>query len=337
MVKKNTCNKRKEEKIASSFCVTNFELHRFFAKQLSINVNAGKFVDDRGKITAKQFGPSSELYANSLVELGRYRVMDQFRVITVTADGIEERDDVLAVEEPLQISIAVDNVARPVAITMRTPGHDSELVAGFLYTEGIIDSIGSIASFEPSGEAVIVHLNAGGSIDWSRLERHSFANSSCGVCGKTTLGNLAAPIPHKLNPTQPVIDRDVIHRLPHILRKAQAGFSRTGGLHASALFSVDGGLIVCREDVGRHNALDKVIGERFIACALPLRDSLLLVSGRLSFELVQKAAMAGIPIIAAVGAPSTAAVDVAREAGITVAGFVRDGRYNVYTGSQRIP
>ena len=243
-------------------------------------------------------------------------------------------DDALAVEEPLEIRVG----QRTVSITMRTPGHDRELALGFLFTEGIIADRDQVAFVRSCGKGnvAMVQLKQGADVDLSRLDRNFYTSSSCGVCGKTSMEAVRSICPARLAEGWPVVDAEVIHQLPDTLRSAQPVFDRTGGLHASALFDVEGRLIVLREDVGRHNALDKVIGSRFVEGELPLSDRVLLVSGRASFELVQKAAMAGIPIVAAVGAPSSLAVSLAEEAGITLVGFVKRDRFNIYSGASRL-
>ena len=277
--------------------------------------------------------------------------------IAVTASDGRRFDDVLAVEEPLEIRIGFreDGISthRAISITMRTPGDDAELAAGFLFTESIIcrpDEIGQIRhcglkigkvrgtldrAAALNSNTIRVDLADGVSVDLKKLDRHFYTTSSCGVCGKSSIEALRSvtdPIPEG----NFRVSGDIIHKLPTTLRNSQGVFDRTGGLHASALFDADGGLDLIREDVGRHNALDKVIGRRFLDGGLPLSDRILLVSGRASFELVQKALMAGIPILAAVGAPSTLAVELAAEYGMTLVGFVRDGRFNIYTGAERI-
>ncbi len=252
------------------------------------------------------------------------------------------RPDVLAVEEPLEIRLGcfIDGKRshRGVSITMRTPGHDDELAVGFLFTEGIITAREQVTGVRAcgSGNVVRVDLRPEVAVDLTRLERHFYTASSCGVCGKASLQAVRVCSPHRPAEGQPVVEATVIHRLPDILRAEQAVFDRTGGLHASALFDIHGDLLCLREDVGRHNALDKLIGVSFLSGRTPLSESVLLVSGRASFELVQKAAVAGIPILAAVGAPSSLAVDLARECGLTVLGFVRADRFNIYTGADRI-
>ncbi len=241
--------------------------------------------------------------------------------------------DLVAVEEPLEIRIG----GRNVAITMRTPGNDRELAAGFLRSEGILQDFSHIAEItEPEMNVVDIRLRDESSVDFDRLERHFYMSSSCGVCGKASIGALETSGCPMLIRDRPLIAADVIHALPRALRERQAVFERTGGLHASALFDTSGELLDLREDVGRHNALDKLIGAAFLSGSLPLSDQVLLLSGRVSFELVQKALTAGIAVIAAVGAPSSLAVEVALRFGMTLAGFVREGRFNLYSGDWRI-
>jgi FdhD protein len=281
--------------------------------------------------------------------MAEYRTIE-LAVQTLTDSGERRsRHDLLAVEEPLEIrlshEVAGQRIEKSISITMRTPGDDFELAAGFLYTEGIITSAEQIArithcDFPAPGtelyNAVQVELQPDLSVDLQRLERHFYTSSSCGVCGKTSIAALRTAGCVTLPPDRPVVAASIIHELPAALRHSQNVFAQTGGLHASALFDTNGRLLAVREDVGRHNALDKLIGAQMLAGNVPLHDSMLLVSGRASFELVQKALMAGIPILAAVGAPSSLAVGLAQEYGMTVAGFVRDGRFNLYTGAQRI-
>jgi FdhD protein len=220
---------------------------------------------------------------------------------------------------------------------MRTPGRDAELAAGFLFTEAILRHPRQVADIRSCRAGSIrVVLASGSCIDLSRLERHSYTTSSCGMCGKTSLAALRSESPFALDAAWPRVDAELIRSLPALLRQSQTTFDATGGLHASALFDLDGELAVAREDVGRHNALDKVIGAEWLAGNLPASERILIVSGRVSFELVQKAAMAGIPIMAAIGAPSSLAVELAREVGMTLVGFVRLDRFNVYSGGERI-
>ena len=249
--------------------------------------------------------------------------------------------DLLAIEEPLEISIG----EKPVSITMRTPGHDFELALGFLFTEGILQGTHQIASVGRSAgngnprqaaNSVAVRLTPDVEIDFERLQRHFYTTSSCGVCGKASIAaieSLGCPV---LPRNSPAVDSSVIHQLPAVLRREQATFDRTGGLHAAGLFDSAGNLLLLREDVGRHNAVDKLIGAEVLQKHTPLHDRLLLVSGRASFELVQKALMAGIPMLAAVGAPSSLAVETAQRFSMTLLGFVRDGRFNIYSGASRI-
>ena len=266
----------------------------------------------------------------------------------VAGAAAEDSPDVLAVEEPLEIRLGIPNNGhRAVSITMRTPGNDAELAAGFLFTEGIIKSPAQIKQIRHCGpksadviamdsNTIRVDLSEGVDIDFKRLERHFYTTSSCGVCGKSSIDALRTGAPKLAAADTLQFAADLIHALPERLRRSQDMFDQTGGLHASALFTMDGELQIAREDVGRHNALDKVIGAKFLAGKLPLPDRILLVSGRASFELVQKALMAGIPILVAVGAPSSLAVELATEFGMTLVGFVRDGSFNIYTGGFRI-
>ncbi|RYY21032.1 MAG: formate dehydrogenase accessory sulfurtransferase FdhD [Cytophagaceae bacterium] len=258
--------------------------------------------------------------------------------------------DLLAVEAPLEISLGygptAQRQARSLAVTMRTPGHDAELVAGFLLSEGIIRQPADILSIEhradprrpeERGNVIRAELAAGVVVELDRLERHFYTTSSCGVCGKTSIAAVratACPVPPALD--SPQVSAAVIHLLPERQRAAQAVFEQTGGLHATALFSASGELLLVREDVGRHNAFDKVVGASLLSGQFPLSQQIVLVSGRASFELVQKAAMAGVAILAAVGAPSSLAVDAADEFGLTLLGFVRNERFNIYTHAQRI-
>jgi FdhD protein len=240
---------------------------------------------------------------------------------TVRAPGLE---DEVAVEEPLEIRAG----GRPVAVTMRTPGSDEELALGFLFGEGLIDSA------RPAGptEDLAVNVIEVSHLDREPSARNFYTTSSCGVCGKGALEEVAVDAPAAR--PGPAIDRTLLAGLPERLR--QPTFERTGGLHATGLFTVAGELLAVREDVGRHNAMDKVIGWALQQGLVPLHPHVLCVSGRLSFELVQKAAMAGVPILVGVGAPSSLAVRLADDRGITLAGFARRGRVNVYTATERV-
>jgi FdhD protein len=267
-------------------------------------------------------------------------------ILTVPVSRIEGRSatqfqDLLAVEEPLEIRLG----GKTVSITMRTPGNDFELAAGFLFTEGILtgrDQIGEIFHTQnttnprQAGNSVSVELKANAEIDFDRLERHFYISSSCGVCGKASIEALEVQGCPMLPRDGLMATADVIHSLPEALRKHQAVFERTGGLHAAALFDSAGHLTSLREDVGRHNAVDKLIGTEMLAGRTPLHDRLMLVSGRASFELVQKAVMGGIPLLAAVGAPSSLAVELGRRFRMTLLGFVRGQKFNIYSGEWRI-
>jgi FdhD protein len=248
--------------------------------------------------------------------------------------------DTLSVEEPLEIRVTADvggdRLTQPVSVTMRTPGNDGDLAAGFLFTEGIINQPGDIESMDLSlCNVVEVTIKKGVAVNPKVFERHSFVASSCGVCGKKSIDAVRVRRNYEVDSNLPQLKSDVIHSLPETLRVAQAEFDSTGGIHASGLFDSNGKLLVIREDVGRHNALDKVIGFQLQQQALPLTGTILLVSGRASFELVQKAAHAGIGVLAAVGAPSSLAVELAEEANMTLIGFVRNNRFNIYSGAQR--
>jgi len=240
-------------------------------------------------------------------------------------EGETEQDEI-AVEEPLEIRVE----GRPIAVTMRTPGHDEELALGFLISEGVAPIR---ASLPPDLAANTVDVEAEG-FDFERLSRNFYTSSSCGVCGKGALEAVAVDSPRVTS--ELTVPATLVSELPERLRAAQPTFAATGGLHATGLFAADGELLVVREDVGRHNAMDKVVGWAFGSGLLPLADKILCVSGRLSFELVQKAAVAGCPVLVAVGAPSTLAVELARDRGVTLCGFVRNGRVNVYSEPWRI-
>lgn len=266
------------------------------------------------------------------------------RVLTVEAGARREREDLLATEEPLEIRVAVDGATHSVAVTMRTPGHDFELAAGFLFTEGAITNRESIEQIKycvrgvgPAAEQqyniVTVQLRPGTTFDINRFSRYVFTSSSCGVCGKQSLEQVRAACPAaRVDPPQ--LADAYVTALPVTLRAEQDLFAKTGGLHAAALFDPAGKLLLVREDVGRHNALDKLIGALLLKDRVPAHDRVLLVSGRASFELVQKALMAGIPVLAAVGAPSSLAVELAEEFGMRLIGFLREGRFNVYAGNE---
>lgn len=255
----------------------------------------------------------------------------------------EARADQLATEEPLEIRLAWDGGERTVAVTMRTPGNDEELAAGFLYAEGVIDRRERIVGFrrpiesgdEPEPNVVEVELAEPPAAELPSLERHFFSSSACGVCGKAGLQALQLRAPGRL-PPGPEVDPAVLSSLPDRLREAQGIFEATGGLHAAGLFDAAGRLVALREDVGRHNALDKLFGWAFLQGLLPLHGYLALMSGRSSYEILQKCLMAGVPVVCAVSAPSSLAVELASRFGITLIGFLRNGRFNVYSGVERL-
>jgi len=270
------------------------------------------------------------------------------KVINVSSKNISEQQDQVAVEEPLEIQLeygnANDRQRKSISITMRTPGHDIELAKGFLFTEGIIQSFDQIQSSKivtqwnqyEEGNIVLISLVENITIDFQKLERHFYTSSSCGVCGKSSIDAVSINAKIELPKEKPIFKINKIHSLPEVLRELQTVFETTGGLHAAALFDPDGKLKLLREDVGRHNAVDKLIGAALDLDLFPLHDFLILVSGRASFELVQKSLIAGIPILAAVGAPSSLAVQLAEESGMTLLGFVREKRFNIYTHAERI-
>jgi len=270
------------------------------------------------------------------------REATSIEVLTVRGDMVEKRPDRLAGEEPLEIRAAgpgQEPVA--VAVTMRTPGHEAELAVGFLQTEGLIvgDEVervdfGDPATLAQPDDTAVVRLTR--LFDASaKAERQFVATASCGICGKASLDEIEVRC-EQLPAGGPRVDRSVIIGLPRALRDAQAVFELTGGLHAAGLFDPHGGLVVVREDVGRHNALDKLVGSQVLANALPLHERVLMVSGRVSFEIVQKAAVAGIPVVCAVSAPSDLAVEAAQRLGQTLVGFLRGDGFNVYANSERI-
>jgi FdhD protein len=257
--------------------------------------------------------------------------------------------DVVAVEEPLEIQLSSDSAegaaAKSVSITMRTPGNDKELAVGFLFTEGIIrgkDDIQSVTAVgQPDREtgarnSIRIETAPGVSLDLDRLQRHFYTTSSCGVCGKASLDALEVSGQQSLAAVETRFSGDTLLALPDRVRESQPIFVETGGLHAAAAFGPDGEILVVREDVGRHNATDKVVGALVGAGEVPGHGLGLFVSGRASFELMQKTLVAGIPLLAAVGAPSSLAVETARAFGMTLVGFLRDGSFNIYAGEDRI-
>ncbi|MER5326225.1 formate dehydrogenase accessory sulfurtransferase FdhD [Streptosporangium roseum] len=267
------------------------------------------------------------------------------RVRQVSAGIVRDHRDDLATEEPLEIRIQAGEARRTVAITMRTPGADFELAAGFLYGEGVIapgdlSSIAYCTDADVAPEAryntVTVRLSAGRLPDLPALDRHFVTSSACGVCGTASLDALrgrCSPLPDQEDLR---ISPEILYGLPHRLREGQGVFGKTGGLHAAGLFTVEGELLAIREDVGRHNAVDKLVGWALMNGRLPLGGHILMVSGRSSYEIMQKALAAGVPVVCAVSAPSSLAVDLAREFGMTLVGFLRDERFNLYSAPERV-
>ncbi len=271
----------------------------------------------------------------------------RIRVRKVRPDRVDEEEDTVATEEPLEIRLLGPGPGanpRSLSVTMRTPGDDVDLAVGFLFTEGIIrgaSDLRSIDHFKDDSRAhgqniVEITLAPGVSFDAGRLQRNFYMTSSCGVCGKSSLEAIRVRGTKELHGVGPKVNHALVGRLPDRMREGQEIFDSTGGLHAAGLFDASGRLVTVREDVGRHNAVDKVVGERLQAGTVPLNESILVVSGRASFEIVQKAAVAGIPVVVAVGAPSSLAIELAREFGMTLVGFARGRSFNVYSGPERI-
>ncbi len=263
--------------------------------------------------------------------------------------SMEQVADLLAIEEPLEIKLLYyDNLQiaeQSIAVTMRTPSYDFELALGFLFTEGIIKDFSTVKSIkycttsskENARENIVkVEMQKDTNVDLTRSQRNFYATSSCGICGKSSIENIRQIACYELSLQIPLFQAKTILGLSAKVKNAQTTFKYTGGVHASALFNASGELILLREDVGRHNALDKVIGAMLVQNKLPLNQCLIWVSGRASFELVQKALMAGIPCMVAVGAPSSLAADLAREAGMTLIGFTKENSFNIYSGEPRI-
>lgn len=287
--------------------------------------------------------------------------MLQMPVERVTGQTSRQVMDILAIEEPLEIQLTYgprdSRQLRSISVTMRTPGNDFDLAAGFLMTEGVVLDANDIEQITYAGESfheselstqgvdvlklgskqniVRVDLAIDVAVNLGSLQRNFYTTSSCGICGKASLLALRTVCPPR-TPNRFRIDAQILYHLPERLRAFQGVFDRTGGLHGAGLFDAAGNLLALREDVGRHNAVDKLIGSEFLADRTPLRDRLLLLSGRASFELLQKALMGGFPLVAAVGAPSSLAVQVAREFDITLVGFLREGHFNIYHGRERV-
>lgn len=268
------------------------------------------------------------------------RGVSQVPVVALREGSLERRDELVAAEEPLEIRVEQPGGAvEPLAVTMRTPGADLELALGFLVTEGLLDSVADLA--EPlahpprqAGPDNVVTLRLRRTLDLEGVRRNFYATSSCGVCGKASIERVEIDCP-PVGPG-PVVSTALLSSLAPRLREAQALFERTGGLHATGLFDASGALLAVREDVGRHNAMDKVVGAGLLRGELPFHERIAVVSGRASFELVQKAAMAGVPILCSVSAPSSLAVSAAERLGLTLVGFLRGDRMTVYAGAARV-
>jgi FdhD protein len=275
----------------------------------------------------------------------------ELQIDAVRSAGNTRRNDVIAVEEPLEIRLMRDGLpeadenggtGRSISVTMRTPGHDAELAVGFLYGEGILREPRDVVDAGhcgPTGNILRVTARADLPLDLARLQRNFYSTSSCGICGKASIDAVTASAGGRrvTGASSGMIVREpVLRGLPDKLRAAQAGFAETGGMHAVGLFSADGDLVAVREDVGRHNAMDKLVGAALLANELPWSERVLLLSGRASFELLQKAMMAGVPLVAAIGAPSTLAVELAESAGITLVAFLRPGGCNIYCNGWRV-
>ncbi len=268
-------------------------------------------------------------------------------VVRIGPGGTEEGPDQVATEEPLEIRLVQGDVqgqtTRTVAVTMRTPGSDAELALGFLFAEGVITHRGQVRRAAPckgpdASCANILDVELAADVpapELAGLDRHFFSTSACGVCGKAGLEALRLRLPADI-PPGPIVTPQTIAQLPDRLRQAQGLFDATGGLHAAALFDAEGRLLAAREDVGRHNALDKLFGWAFREALLPLHEHIVMVSGRSSYEILQKSLVAGVPIVCAVSAPSSLAVELAESFGITLIGFLRGDRFNVYSGVERI-
>lgn len=266
-------------------------------------------------------------------------------IVSFEGGVMARRKDELATEEPLEIRVSIGGRSKTVAVTMRTPGADFELAVGFLFGEGVISQREQVVRISYCNDTdlpaeqlyniVIVELDPAAEPDLRSLERHFYTSSACGVCGKASLESIALRTTGQL-PAGPQVPTQVLSALPDALRDNQGVFGRTGGLHSAGLFDPDGTFVASREDVGRHNALDKLVGWAFLEGRLPLASNLVLVSGRSSFELAQKCVTAGVPVLCSVSAPSSLAVDVATKFGMTLVGFLRDGRMNVYAGAERV-
>ena len=273
----------------------------------------------------------------------------KYKVTKFKKDKLEYLEDLISIEEPLEISLKFKDkekwITKSLSITMRTPGHDEDLVRGFLFNEQIIQSIKDIENIESFGDKVgqyniqnkiLVTLNNSQNINISKIKRDFLTNSSCGVCGKSSLDALEIIKKNKTNKLNPKLSKEIIINSPAILRKNQSEFAKTGGIHASGLFSSNGSLISLREDVGRHNALDKMIGDSLLNNYLKPNDQFITCSGRLNFELVQKVLMTNIGLMIGVGAPTSLAIDLANRFDMTLVGFVKEDSFNIYTNNQKV-
>jgi len=273
----------------------------------------------------------------------------KYKVTKFKKNKFENIEDLISIEEPLEISLKYKEkenwLIKSLSITMRTPGHDNDLVTGFLYNEQIIQNIKDIENIESFGEKVgqyniqnkiLITINNSKNINISKIKRDFLTNSSCGVCGKSSLDALEIIKKEKTPKSNPKLSKDTIIQSPSILKKNQSEFAKTGGIHASGLFSSDGNLISLREDVGRHNALDKMIGDSLKNNYLKPNDQFITCSGRLNFELVQKVLMTNIGLMIGVGAPTSLAIDLANRFDITLIGFVKEDSFNIYTNNQKV-
>ena len=273
----------------------------------------------------------------------------KYKVTKFKKNKFENIEDLISIEEPLEISLKYKEkenwLTKSLSITMRTPGHDKDLVTGFLYNEQIIQNIKDIENIESFGEKVgqyniqnkiLITINNSKNVNISKIKRDFLTNSSCGVCGKSSLDALEIIKKEKTPKSDPKLSKDTIIQSPSILKKNQSEFAKTGGIHASGLFSSDGNLISLREDVGRHNALDKMIGDSLKNDYLKPNDQFITCSGRLNFELVQKVLMTNIGIMIGVGAPTSLAIDLANKFDITLIGFVKEDSFNIYTNNQKV-
>ena len=273
----------------------------------------------------------------------------KYKVTKFKKDKLEYLEDLISIEEPLEISLKFKDkqkwITKSLSITMRTPGHDEDLVRGFLFNEQIIQNIKDIDNIESFGEKVgqyniqnkiLVTLNNSQNVNISKIKRDFLTNSSCGVCGKSSLDALEIIKKNKTNKSNPKLSKEIIINSPAILRKNQSEFTKTGGIHASGLFSSNGNLVSLREDVGRHNALDKMIGDSLLNNYLKPNDQFIACSGRLNFELVQKVLMTNIGLMIGVGAPTSLAIDLANRFDMTLVGFVKEDSFNIYTNKQKV-